>query len=92
MIDVIWTDWEEKEYEVMAVVEIPSSLDLHSYSVNGVGVILPEEEFTRSYPQKESMWEAWITATALPKPIPWRKIRRNILSRLPVLMWSRSIR
>ena len=34
----------------MAVVDIPSSLDLHSYSVNGVGVILPEEEFTRSYP------------------------------------------
>lgn len=50
VIDVIWTDWEEKEYEVMAIVEIPSSLDLHSYSVNGVGVILPEEEFTRSYP------------------------------------------
>ncbi len=50
VIDVIWTDWEEREYEVMAVVEIPSSLDLHSYSVNGVGVILPEEEFTRSYP------------------------------------------
>ena len=50
VIDVIWTDWEEKEYEVMAVVDIPSSLDLHSYSVNGVGVILPEEEFTRSYP------------------------------------------
>ena len=50
VIDVIWTDWEEKEYEVMAVVDIPSSLDLHSYSVNGVGVILSEEEFTRSYP------------------------------------------
>ena len=50
ILDVVWHDREEQEYEVMAIVEIPSSLDLHSYSVNGVGMVLPESEFTESYP------------------------------------------
>lgn len=49
LLNIRWTNLEEKEYEVMAIVDIPTSMDLHSYSVNGVGMVLPKSELTKSY-------------------------------------------
>lgn len=46
---VQWSNLEKQEYEVMAIVDIPTSMDLHSYSVNGVGMVLPKSDFTKSY-------------------------------------------
>lgn len=48
-LSVQWSNLEKQEYEVMAIVEIPTSMDLHSYSVNGVGMVLPKSDFTKSY-------------------------------------------
>lgn len=50
-INMVWQDLEWQEYEVMAIVDIPTSMDQHGYSVNGLGVVLPESEFTRAYPK-----------------------------------------
>lgn len=36
---------EEKEYEVMAIVGIPYSMDTHRYTANGCDVVLPLTEF-----------------------------------------------
>lgn len=38
----------EKVYEVMAVVDIPYSMDLHRYTANAMDVVLPLREFTES--------------------------------------------
>jgi len=39
-----WENMEEKEYEVMAVVDIPSSMDEHMYGVNSVQMVLPKQD------------------------------------------------
>lgn len=42
-----WYDhMEEKEYEVMAVVDIPYSMDTHRYSANAMDAVLPLREFS----------------------------------------------
>lgn len=46
VIDVWYDNMETKEYEVMAVVDIPHSLDVHMYSSNAMDVVLPLREFT----------------------------------------------
>ncbi|MDO4337731.1 MAG: ABC transporter permease [Eubacteriales bacterium] len=46
VIDVWYDNMETKEYEVMAVVDIPHSLDIHAYSSNAMDVVLPLREFT----------------------------------------------
>ena len=43
-IDVVWENLAEKEYEVMAIVEIPYSMNLHRYSANGCDLVLPLSE------------------------------------------------
>ncbi len=45
-IDVTYEDREEKEYEVMAIIELPYSMDLHRYSFNAMSVVLPKKELT----------------------------------------------
>lgn len=44
IIDVVWENLAEKEYEVMAIVEIPYSMNLHRYSANGCDLVLPLSE------------------------------------------------
>lgn len=44
-IDVVYDNLEEKEYEVMAIVRIPYSMDTHRYTANGCDVVLPLTEF-----------------------------------------------
>lgn len=44
-IDVEYENLSAKEYEVMAIVEIPSSMNLHRYSANSCDIILPLSEF-----------------------------------------------
>lgn len=46
VIDVWYDNMETKEYEVMAVVNIPHSMDVHMYSSNAMDVVLPLREFT----------------------------------------------
>ncbi|HIX29407.1 MAG TPA: ABC transporter permease [Candidatus Blautia stercoravium] len=42
------TNLEQKEYEVMAVVEaLPGNMDLHMYSINAITTILPLEEMKK---------------------------------------------
>ena len=43
-----YTDFVEKEYEVMAIVDIPYSMDEHTYPVNGVEAVLPKQEIAGS--------------------------------------------
>ncbi len=43
-IDVVYENLEEKEYEVMAIVDIPACMDLHRYPVNACEVVLPFTE------------------------------------------------
>lgn len=43
--DVIYDNLAEKEYEVMAIVQYPHSMDLSRYSPNGMDAILPLKEF-----------------------------------------------
>lgn len=44
-IDVEYDHMKTKEYEVMAVVEIPASMDVHMYTFNGMDAVLPLKEF-----------------------------------------------
>ena len=44
-IDLWYDNMETKEYEVMAVVSIPYSMDSHMYTVNGMDFVLPLKEF-----------------------------------------------
>lgn len=46
LIDIVYEDQEEKEYEVMAIVTLPYSMNLHRYTSNAMDVILPKKEFT----------------------------------------------
>lgn len=43
-VNVRYENLASKEYEVMAIVDIPSSMDLHRYTMNGCDVILPLSE------------------------------------------------
>ena len=72
-IDVWYENRTEKEYEVMAVVELPYSMDIHRYSLNGMDVVLPVRElrdgsvlynycFAYSYQIEETYQEAFETA------------------------------
>lgn len=44
-IDVWYDNLETKEYEVMAVVEIPYSMNTHRFSANAMDAVLPLREF-----------------------------------------------
>lgn len=44
-VDVWYDNLETKEYEVMAVVSIPYSMDSHMYTINGMDLVLPLKEF-----------------------------------------------
>ncbi len=45
VVDMAYDDLEKQEYEVMAIVEIPYSMDIHTYAANDFNVILPPQEF-----------------------------------------------
>ena len=45
--DVVYDDLDEKEYEVMAIVRIPYSMDIHRYGANVCDAVLPLSEFDR---------------------------------------------
>lgn len=45
VIDVIYDNLAEKQYEVMAIVRYPHSMDLSRYSPNGMDAVLPLKEF-----------------------------------------------
>lgn len=49
-VDVKYHNLESKEYEVMAVVEMPYCMDVHSYNANSVQLVLPLEDMTK-YPE-----------------------------------------
>lgn len=44
-IDVWYDNLESKEYEVMAIVDIPGSMELRRYQMNTCNVVLPKKEF-----------------------------------------------
>ncbi len=46
-IDIVYENLEEKEYEVMAIVDIPSCMDLQRYPSNACDVILPSTEMEK---------------------------------------------
>lgn len=48
IVDYYFTNLEEKEYEVMAIVEIPSSMTDQSSPVNGVQAVLPKQDVQTS--------------------------------------------
>lgn len=48
VIDVWYDNMVSKEYEVMAVVDIPHSLDVHVYNYNAMDMVLPLREFTEN--------------------------------------------
>lgn len=61
-IDVVYENLEEKEYEVMAIVDIPSCMDLQRYSSNGCDVVLPFTEMkeeTAGYENSEEAALCW---------------------------------
>lgn len=43
-IGIEYKNMEQKEYEVMAIVDIPNSMDEHRYAVNSVHMVLPKQE------------------------------------------------
>lgn len=45
-IDVLYDDLEQTEYEVMAIVDIPYSMNLHRYTENACDFILPISELS----------------------------------------------
>lgn len=68
-IDVVYENLEEKEYEVMAIVDIPASMDLHRYLKNACAVVLPYTEMeaeTAGYQGDEEeavqCWEKFIVS------------------------------
>lgn len=46
--EVYWENLEETEYEVMAIVEIPSSMTDQTYPVNGVQAVLPKQDVQKA--------------------------------------------
>lgn len=61
-IDVVYENLEEKEYEVMAIVDIPSSMDLHRHTSNACDVVLPftqMEAETDRYGNDEEAVQCW---------------------------------
>ncbi len=70
VIDLYYDNLAEKEYEVMAIVEFPHSMDLSRYSPNGMEMVLPLKElkdpdalnsicFAQSYHIKDENIEAF---------------------------------
>lgn len=51
VVDITYDHLAEKEYEVMAIVEYPHSMDLGRYSPNGMDAVLPLKEFQDSESQ-----------------------------------------
>ena len=47
VIDVVYEDLVEKEYEVMAIVQIPYSMDIHRHGANVCDVVVPLSEFDK---------------------------------------------
>lgn len=61
-IDVVYENLEEKEYEVMAIVDIPSCMDLQRHSSNSCDVVLPftqMKEETARYENSEEAALCW---------------------------------
>ncbi len=50
VIDVVYDNLAEKQYEVMAIIEAPHSMDLSRYTPNGMHAILPLKEFRNGDP------------------------------------------
>jgi len=48
IIDIVYENMASKEYEVMAIVDIPYSMDLHRYTLNACDVVLPLSEFNEN--------------------------------------------
>lgn len=48
VIDVVYEGLAQKEYEVMAIVDYPHSMDMGRYSPNGMDAVLPLKEFKAS--------------------------------------------
>ncbi len=57
-IDVVYENLEEKEYEVMAIVDIPSCMDLQRYSSNGCDVVLPFTEMK----EETACWQEFMVS------------------------------
>ena len=47
VIDIVYEDLVEKEYEVMAIVQIPYSMDIHRHGANVCDVVVPLSEFDK---------------------------------------------
>lgn len=47
VINYYYDTMNPRQYEVMAIVEIPYSMDLHRYSGNAMDIVLPLREFTQ---------------------------------------------
>lgn len=73
IMDVVYDHLDEKEYEVMAIVDYPHSMDLSRYTPNGMHMVLPLREFqntdepdafcfAKSYRVKEENREAFEAA------------------------------
>ncbi|MDE6387710.1 MAG: ABC transporter permease [Lachnospiraceae bacterium] len=61
-IEVVYENLEEKEYEVMAIVDIPTCMDLHIYPWNACEVVLPFTEMkaeTTGYGNDEETVRCW---------------------------------
>lgn len=68
-VSIRYENMASKEYEVMAIVEIPFSMNLHRYTRNGCDVILPLQEITErgelfavSYQVKDGYQKAFESA------------------------------
>ncbi len=73
VIDIVYDNLAKKEYEVMAIVDYPHSMDLSRYSPNGMDAVLPIKEcknkeslnsicFAKSYQIQEESREAFEAA------------------------------
>lgn len=71
VIDIYYDNLAEKEYEVMAIVEFPHSMDMSRYSPNGMDMVLPLKElkdsdtsscFAQSYHVKDENQKAFDAA------------------------------
>lgn len=49
LIDVWYDNLAQTEYEVMAIADIPASMNLHRYTANGCDAILPLSEFSTNH-------------------------------------------
>lgn len=48
VMDVVYENLSKKDYKVMAIVEIPQSMDMSAYSPNGMDAVLPFKELENS--------------------------------------------